>query len=171
MLIDLMKEAVCSFTTYDDDYINLFRPAYDAPSLEEAQVLDITRIAVFLDDVMYFLDKLVKHRSAFIDDLYDDVIHAWNSAKQRFTTAKDAIVSFLNNGSDQFVSQLQEFGLLDSELKLKLRNIEYQFGDLISMNATDLLKKLFDSINNLLDNVLGILGVHNALKEIKDALR
>jgi hypothetical protein len=70
-------------------------------------------------------------------------------------------VILLNNATEQFVSQLREFGLLDSEHNLKLRNIEYQFGDLISMSATDPLKKLFDSINNLLDSVLGFLGVRS----------
>jgi hypothetical protein len=70
-------------------------------------------------------------------------------------------VILLNNATEQFVSQLREFGLLDSEHNLKLRNIEYQFGDLISMSATDPLKKLFDSINNLLDSVLGFVGVRS----------
>ena len=158
------------FHYYDEEYISLFGE-YTNYSLQEDQRLDITRISVFLDDVKYFLWRLVRHKPAFIEELYDDVVNAWQSAKQRFEVAKQIIATRLGQGTDQFISQLQEFGLLGSELKLKLRNIEHQFGNLISMNSENPLKIIFDSINNLLDSVLGFLGIHNALKEIKDAIR
>jgi hypothetical protein len=159
------------FHYYDNDYINAFRHEYEIYTLQESQRLDITRISVFIEDVKYFLWRLVKHKPAFVDNLYDDVVNAWNASKRHFETAHASIARLLNEGSTQFISRLHDFGLLDSELKLKFRNIEHQFGDLISMNSKKALKKLFACINNVLDCILEALGVHKAIIEIKDAIR
>jgi hypothetical protein len=172
------------FHYYDDDHINSYpvqatdtdqnghiRTVAYYPPEESAQ--DIRRISAFLDDVKYFLWRLVKHKPAFIDDIYDDVVEAWNSSKQHFMTAKLSMVNQLNQEAEQFISRLREFGLLASELKLKLHNVEHWFGELISTHSKKALPKLFACMNNILDSLLEAIfpHKHKVIIEFKNCIR
>ena len=128
---------------------------------------DSERLAKFVEDVKCFLKRLVKHEKAFIPELYEHVKRAWSKAEERF----DKVCKQLRDLSITELSKLDEAGLTGWELVLKLHNIEYWFGELIAGLGNNALQKLFDGINNLLDSICNALGIHNALKEIKDAIR
>lgn len=125
---------------------------------------DKTKIRLFLEDVQDFLARLVKHRAAFIDALYDDVVQAWGAASMRFGQAI-AKVSQISE------SKLEQSGLTGPELKLKLRNVEHSFGQVLLQAGGPALLKLFDTIDSLLQSVADALGVGTALQEIKDAIK
>lgn len=128
------------------------------------QKTDRERLYVFLDDVKSFLSRLTKHPVAFVHGLYDDVVQAWRAAESRFDDAKDELRK-VSEG------ELERAGLVGAELKLKLRNVEHAFGELITMLGGDTLRRFFGTINNLLKSLADAAGFGTALEEIKDAIR
>ena len=130
------------------------------PSRDKA----VDALTEFLRDVKSFLGRLSKHRPAFIDDVYRDVVAAWNAVERKFD---DAIRSV--DGAAQ--ATLEKAGLMGAELKLKLRNVEHAFGELLTRHVPGTLRRFFDTINSLLKSIADACGVGTALEEIKDAIR
>jgi hypothetical protein len=125
---------------------------------------DLDRLTEFVDDVKSFLRRLSKHRPAFVHDVYDDVVNAWKTVESRFDGAIDSIRQAPH-------AALEKAGLTGAELKLKLRNVEHAFGELLTRNALGTLRHLFDTINSLLKSIAEACGIGTALEEIKDAIR
>lgn len=125
---------------------------------------DINKLETFLKDVEDFLDRLVKHKRAFAEDIYGTVVAAWKSAKVRFSDA----VTRLRQTPSNF---LEDRGLTGDELKLKLRNVENAFGDILLQIGGQALLKFFDVIDTLLKSVADAIGVGTVLEEIKDAIK
>lgn len=125
---------------------------------------DKTRLDRFLEDTESFLSRLVFHKRAFVESLYDDVVDAWTAAKVRFSRARQALQT-VGHGS------LEKAGLTGAELKLKLRNIEHFFGELLSSVGGTTLRSFLDTIDSLLKSLAEAIGVGTALEEIKDAIR
>ncbi|MES2714568.1 MAG: hypothetical protein V4795_02305 [Pseudomonadota bacterium] len=125
---------------------------------------DRNRVIQFLGDVKSFLSRLTKHSTAFVNGMHTVVVDAWSAAESRFdhaaTVAKTATDEALHNS-----------GLRGAELKLKLRNVEHAFGELITMYGGDTLRRFFNTINSLLKSIAEALGIGTALEEIKDAIR
>jgi hypothetical protein len=137
----------------------------DSASHQGAPIsVDRNRVIQFLSDVKSFLSRLTKHSSAFVVGMHAIVVDAWSEAEKRFddaaTAAKTATDEALHNS-----------GLRGAELKLKLRNVEHAFGELVTMYGGDTLRRFFNTINSLLKSIAEALGVGTALEEIKDAIR
>ena len=125
---------------------------------------DVARLDEFLQDTKLFLWRLTRHSSAFIHELYNDVSNAWDNAQESFEDARDR----LNKVAQE---TLEEHGLTGDQLRLKLRNVEKYFGDLISGMGSTALEKLLNVVNNLLDSIIQALGIPGVIKEIKDAIK
>ena len=125
---------------------------------------DNDKLVKFLRDVQSFLDRLVQHKRAFAADIYDTVASAWGKAKNRFDTA-------IQKTTNIAVEKLDSRGLTGEELKLKLRNVENAFGDLLTQFGGQSLLRLFDVIDTLLKSLADAVGVGTALEEIKDAIK
>jgi len=125
---------------------------------------DTDRLAEFLGDVKWFLGRLSKHKPAFIEGVYDDVVNAWKAVEHRFNKAIQQVRITANDA-------LEAAGLTGPELKLKLRNVEHAFGELVTSRVSGTLRHFFDTINSLLKSVAEACGLGTALEEIKDAIR
>lgn len=136
----------------------------DPTSPAVPQKSDLDRLTDFMNDVKWFLRRLSKHRPAFVHDLYDDVVDAWKAVEHRFDDA-------INSIGQAAQGALQRAGLTGPELKLKLRNVEHAFGELLTRNAFGTLRHFFDTINSLLKSIAEACGIGTALEEIKDAIR
>ena len=101
---------------------------------------DASRLRDFIEDTKFFLWRLTIHRPAFIDDLFDDLTNAWNAAHTAFDKALTALKNVLEY-------KLEEHRLTGPQLRLKLRNVEQSFGDLISGLGSSALGKLLNAIN------------------------
>jgi hypothetical protein len=62
------------------------------------------------------------------------------------------------------------FGLFGAQLRLKLRVIDRLRENWLTNGGKEILKKLIDAIDTLLDSLLAATGIDEALKELKDIL-
>ncbi|MBI1882570.1 MAG: hypothetical protein HYR94_30720 [Chloroflexi bacterium] len=135
----------------------------------------VTTPYVPINDISSFLDK--------ITDLFDNIAGAWSPIlfkegfRQSIVNAWAAVKPTISSIKDQFdnllktsVTLLNEAGLTDEQLQLKLDGLNDAWETFKKNGTVKFLKNLLEWINVILGSIAKVIGLSEGLKEFKEAV-
>ncbi len=131
---------------------------------------DRNTLLSFLQFYQKFLSELLetgrdaKGDFLFVKELFQPIKMAWEEMDNHFNMAATA----LKNVSDD---RLVMYGLYGEQLKLKIAVLARANNKFTKFGGKSLLRRLLDTIDNLLGSILGAIGVGDALAEVKDSIK
>lgn len=128
-------------------------------------------LITFLNDTYRFVQNIYEgndpqSKQIVPNDLREMLLSAWSEFEGDFNL--DEAQNRIRSLSEE---RMIAFGLYGAQLRLKLTIIARLRSEWLDFGGDNILKKLIDAIDTLLDSLIAATGINEALKELKDILR